>query len=118
MKHYNLTNAERAYLKSLDLLALSSKINIFGTIAFFLLGLVGNSISIFVFAQKIFRRNSSHVYLLCLAIIDSLFLVIHLIEDTFKTYKDIFLENKNTLFNQIIITDQFEITCRLINYLR
>ena len=115
---YNLTHSERAYLKSLDLLALSSRINIITTVVVSLIGLIGNAISIYVFAQKRFRRNSSHVYLLCLAVCDSLFIIVHLLEDTLKAYKDIFIEYQNKFINQFIITDHNEITCRFINYLR
>lgn len=117
-----VTDNERIFFESLNLLALSGKINIFTTLVFVIIGLIGNSLALFIFAHSRFRINSSHIYLLCLAIIDSFFLVIHLFEDTAKTYKDIFLNETKSASNSIIeainITDQFEFTCRLINYLR
>lgn len=112
---------ERSFLQSLNLLALSAKINIFTTLVFIIIGLIGNSLAIYVFSHKRFRTNSSHVYLLCLAIIDSLFIVIHLIEDTSKTYKDHFLNEttfKNSILNVFYLTDQFELACRLVNSVR
>ncbi len=59
-----------------------------------MIGLVGNSLAIFVFSQKRFRRNSASVYLLCLAISDGLFLLTHFFEDTLRTYIDLYL-NQN-----------------------
>lgn len=113
-----LGDAETNY--SNYLLESSGKINIFSSIVIIIVGLIGNSLTIFVFSQKRFRTNSSHVYLLCLAVNDSLFLVIHFFEDIIRTIKDIYLQNTNLnlLIKILNITDQYETACRLINYLR
>jgi hypothetical protein len=108
-------------LQSLYLYELSEKINIFLTIIFFITGLIGNSIAILIFVQKKFRTNSNHVYFLCLSIVDNLFLVIHLIEDTAKTIQNMeSFSNEATyyLINLVTIIDQFEFSCRSINYFR
>ena len=52
----------------------SRKINVFITVIVIIAGLVGNFLTIFVFLQKKFRKNPASVYLLCLAIFDSMFL--------------------------------------------
>ena len=74
-------------------------------------GLLGHSLTIYVFAQKRFRKNSSNVFLLCLAINDGLYLITHFFEDTIRsTYI-----HANNQFNLI---DQYNIACQLINYFR
>lgn len=100
------------------------KINIFSILVILLIGLIGNFLTIFVFAQKRFRTNSSNVYLLCLALVDCVFLILHLFEDTVRTYNDIYTQNDNetSLIHELIkiinITDRFEAACCLINYFR
>lgn len=111
---------EIKYLESLLVLSQSGKVNIFSIVIITLIGLIGNFLTIMVFSQKKFRINSSSVYLLCLAINDSLFLIIHLVEDTMKTFKDMYL-NESELTNELnlfALMDQFEIACRFINYMR
>ena len=56
------------------------KINLQISLAIILLGLVGNCATIFIFTQKKYLVNSSHVYFLCLAINDTLFLIVHFFE--------------------------------------
>ena len=111
-------------LKSNAFLDLSRKINLFATLVVAFIGLIGHSLIIFVFGHKRFRTNSSNVFLFCLASNDSLFIIIHLFEDTIRTYKDIYINDSNSedLLNQMItfldITDRFGFICILINYLR
>ena len=64
--------------RSNEILEKVVKINIFTSTCFLLIGLIGHSLTIFLYSQKRFLLNSSNVYLLCLAIIDSLFLMVHL----------------------------------------
>lgn len=127
--HDNVTILTRKYLlkvlKSENFLETTRIINIILTIIAILIGLLGNTLTIIVFYQKKFRTNSSNVFLFCLAINDNLFLIIHFFEDTIRTYKDLFIDSKmsdNDSFDKfirdIIITDKFEISCRLVNYLR
>lgn len=106
------------------------KINIFSIMIILFIGLIGNFLTIFVFSQNRFRTNSSNVYLLCLAIVDAAFLILHLFEDTVRTYNDIYVLdlnetsflNASNVFNDFIqfinITDKSELACCLINYFR
>ena len=64
--------------RSNEVLERTVKINIFTSTFILLIGLIGHSLTIFLYSQKRFLLNSSNVYLLCLAIIDSLFLMVHL----------------------------------------
>ena len=106
-------------IKYLNTFEKSRKINSFISLAFILIGLIGHSLTIYVFVQKRFRKNSSNVYLLCLAINDALFLIIHFFEDTIKTFKEFYLkENHQNVLHAINITDRFVLACYLINYLR
>ena len=68
------------------------RVNPISTSIVILGGLIGNSIVIFVFGQKTYRTNPSHVYFLCSAIVDSLFLIVHF----FEVY--IFLKYKSRLY--------------------
>jgi hypothetical protein len=64
--------------------------------AIILIGLVGNGLGVFVFAQRRFRAShSSGIYLLFVCLADALFLLMHFFEDTLRTYIDVFL-NHNT----------------------
>jgi len=80
---YNISQGDhyiKLFVFSNTVLEYSSKINIFSTLIMITVGLVGNSLTLFVFGQSKFRTNPSHVYLLCLAVNDSLFLIIHFFE--------------------------------------
>jgi hypothetical protein len=100
-----------------DLLYLFRKINIYSSLFVIIIGLIGNSLITFIYLSKKRRTNSSHVYLLCSAINDNLFLIVHLFEDTLRTYLDVY--SKNILFLQMInLVDMNNIQCQLINYLR
>jgi hypothetical protein len=125
-------NTTENKMESTEFLNLSKKINLITTVIVIIFGLVGNFVTILVFSQKRFRTNPSNSYLFILAIIDTLFLVIHFFEDTIRTWKDILLSSTTTsnnatsitqttttnFINLINITDQYEISCKLINFLR
>lgn len=113
--------------KSRSILTISREINIFSTILVIFFGLIGHILTIYVFGQRRFRLKSGSVYLLCLSVNDSLFLIIHLFEDTIRTFKDIYLTESHSrdrltfwinFLNLINITDKHDLLCRLINYLR
>jgi len=73
------------FLLSNYILEQTRKINIMFVGIILVIGLIGNCLTIVVFAQKRFRINSSNVYLLSLAVIDGLFLLLHLFEvNSFK----------------------------------
>ena len=92
------------------------KINIYSSLFVIIIGLIGNSLITFIYLGKKRRTNSSHVYLLCSAINDNLFLIIHLFEDTLRTYLDVY--SMNIFLQMINLVDMNNIQCQLINYLR
>jgi hypothetical protein len=133
-------------------------LNIFVSMLFIFVGLIGNSLGVYVFVQKRFRNHSSSIYLLFLCLSDGLFLLMHFFEDTLRTFIDVFLNadtssydpvtaacvnmtnytnpfkliattaaNGNALaetsslesaLRSINITDRFNVTCRIVNFLR
>lgn len=124
----NIVGNELNYLRSFQMLEIARELSIYTTFFLVLIGLIGNFLIIFVFCQSRFRSNSSNVYLLCLAVNDSLFLLVHLIEDTVKNYERMFIHdnshsNNSTnsfefFFILLNITNRYDVACRLINYLR
>jgi hypothetical protein len=58
-------------------------------------GLIGNSLGVYVFMQRRYRKHSSKIYLLVLCISDSLFLLTHFFEDTLRTFIDVTLNEKS-----------------------
>ena len=93
------------------------------SVLFIVAGLFGNLLTIFVFAQKRFRRNSSNVYLLALAVNNFLYLIAHFFEDTLRAYE--FYYNRKDLkldssIKQIGLnfTDNYWLGCLLTNYTR
>jgi len=75
---FNISNDNILFetLNSYLFLEQSRKINLVLTSIVIIFGLVGNSLIIFIFGQKRFRKNSFNIYLLCLAINDSIFLIV------------------------------------------
>jgi hypothetical protein len=124
---HNLTNSLNESMidlfSSYDTLNMAKKINVICVIIVILIGLIGNSITAFVFLQSRFRINSSHVYLLSLALIDSSFLLIHFLEDTIRTYESIVVDtilddNFNSFIKSLNIVNSNDFICKLISYLR
>lgn len=116
----NQSNSSENFIEinSNHLLGISTKIEIFATICVITIGLIGNSLTIFVFGQKRFRKNSTNVYLFCLALNDSMFLIIHFFEDTIRTFIS-FNEYIDSNFIQALnIINHHDFLCRAINYLR
>lgn len=143
-------------LNSIKFYENTRKVNIFITIIIITIGIIGNGLAVFVFAQKKFRLHSSSIYLLCLCFCDGLFLLMHFFEDTLRTYIDVYLnDNTNSVTPECVkalgasvisttlspysiipqaanlskhhmdnwlkllnITDRFDFSCRLVNYLR
>jgi hypothetical protein len=66
---YNLAKNNNASL------ILEPKIISYFRYSVFVIGLIGNCINLILFLKKEFRNNLSHIYLLCLSLIDSLFLI-------------------------------------------
>jgi hypothetical protein len=59
---------ENVYFSSYDKLELAKKMNLYLSIFLIIAGLIGHMLTILVFAQNRFRRNSANVFLLLLAV--------------------------------------------------
>jgi hypothetical protein len=140
-------NCGRFY-SALKFFYLTKEINIISVFLIIIIGLIGNVLAITVFIQKRFRRKSTEVFFLVLAISDGLFLLTHFFEDTLRTYIDFYIHRnrslipfpyqhcnifnvtiianafnrtsveKTSIFEFINIADKFVTTCRLVNYFR
>jgi hypothetical protein len=93
-----------------------NQVNSILTIIIIIFGLIGHSLTIFVYSQNRFRRNSSNIYFLCLALNDSAYLIVHPFKDTIRSF--IIDEHFQNFTQMLNLIDRFEMTCRLINYLR
>lgn len=104
--------------KSYRILQLTRQLNINASVIIGIVSLIGNILVKLVFIQRRFRTNPSHVYLLCAAVIDSLFILVHFFEDTIRTYKDVYSIKNSFVLDFLNLTDKNIFTCRLINYAR
>lgn len=104
--------------KSENFLNFSRLLNVIFSILVILFGLIGNLLIINVFSNKRFRTNPNDVYLYSLAFIDTTFLIVHFIEDTIKTYNDLYEEYSNILIKIPNILDKSNLACWAINYIR
>ena len=98
----------------------AKKINTIITICIIIIGLIGNCLTVIIYGQKKNRKNSSNIFLLCLAINDTLFLVVHFYEDTIRNLKSNFEFQQEIIefINKIDIIVQNDLTCKFVNYLR
>lgn len=103
---------------SSEIFDLSRKVNIYASINIVCLGFIGNLIIIIVFSIKKFRSNSGQIYLFCLSISDNLFLIVHLLEDTLRTYRDVYSLKENKFLNFLDFIDKSQIMCQSTNYFR
>ncbi|CAF1014187.1 unnamed protein product, partial [Adineta ricciae] len=71
--------------------------SIYGPFVLTTLGIIGNILSILIFLSPRYRRQSSHFYLLSLALSDLCFLIINLIEDTFRNHNQLYHSRINIL---------------------
>lgn len=113
----NLNDDMINLVNSLKILINSRVINIFATMCITVIGLIGNLATMCIFAHKKYRLNSSHVYLLSLALIDTLFLVNHFFEDTLHAYSSMYLTSEYDTEEYFRIYDNPTL-CRLLNYFR
>ena len=106
--HTTISSLTKLYcyeqINSSNFLVNTKIINIYLTIIIIVIGLFGNGLAVFVFAQKRFRLHSSSVYLLCLAISDGLFLLMHFFEDTIRTYIDVYLNGETNSLDPICLS--------------
>lgn len=105
-------------LDSFNFLETARKINIFTITVIIGIGLIGHMLTIVVYGQKKFRNNSINIFLLCLAINDSAYLIVHFIEDTFRNIKEIYILTDSTLIDFLQIIDHSNFTCITISYLK
>ena len=79
------------------LVLIEQYMSIYGPFILTTLGIVGNILSILIFLSPRYRRQSSHFYLLSLALSDLCFLIINLIEDTFRNHNALYHSRINIL---------------------
>jgi len=117
----SLKNDTEEREESEEFLTEAKKINTFITICIIIIGLIGNCLTVIIYGQKKNRKNSSYIYLLCLAINDTLFLVVHFYEDTIRNLKSNNFNFKQEIIefiNKFDIIVQNDLTCKFVNYLR
>ena len=117
ISEYNLSEHDKFLIESLYLLDQSKKVSIYANLSVILIGLLGNLLTITIFIQSKFRTNSSHVFLLWLAVNDSVYLIIHLLEDTLQKHAD-FNMASDGLMSVLNIVHKNDLACRLVHYLR
>lgn len=131
------------YSSSQDFLDYTRKFNIIVTIFIVIFGLTGNILSIIVFIQRKYTLKAPGIFLLFLAMSDSLFLITHFFEDTMRTYFDVYYSNDMDeqtynitqmctieiqpldtdiktyqVFKMINIIDQSDLACKLTSFAR
>jgi hypothetical protein len=79
------------------LVAVEQYISIYGPFILTTVGIIGNILSILIFLSPRYRRQSSHFYLLCLALSDLCFLIINFLEDTFRNHNQLYKSRINFL---------------------
>lgn len=103
---------------SQHIIKVSEKINAVVSFILSLVGLCGNFIVILMFLQKKFRSNPSHILLLCSAVNDSFYLMVHLVEDILKTFVNAYSLEHNQFLNALNFIDKSYLACTLFIYLR
>jgi hypothetical protein len=86
--------------------------SIYGPFILTTLGIIGNILSILIFLSPRYRRQSSHFYLLSLALSDLCFLIINLFEDTFRNHNELYQSRIN------ILDHSSSIICIFVQYAR
>lgn len=86
--------------------------SIYGPFILTTFGIIGNILSILIFLSPRYRRQSSHFYLLSLALSDLCFLIINLIEDTLRNHNDLYQSHVN------IIDRSSSLICIFVQYAR
>lgn len=86
--------------------------SIYGPFVLTTFGIIGNILSILIFLSPRYRRQSSHFYLLSLALSDCCFLIINLLEDTFRNHNDLYQSHIN------FIDRSSSLICILVQYAR
>ncbi|CAF1125401.1 unnamed protein product [Didymodactylos carnosus] len=105
-------NLNQSDLVSVNFIRLSQQILIYLTFFLTGFGIISNILAILIFYSPNFRKQSSHLYLLALAISDLCFLIINLFEDAFRNHN--YLYNSNVDFLDRSTT----FICILVQYIR
>jgi len=92
--HLNMNNTSNSLS---TLVAIEQYMSIYGSFVLTSFGIIGNILSILIFLSPRYRRQSSHFYLLSLALSDLCFLIINLIEDTFRNHNALYQSRINIL---------------------
>lgn len=94
------------------LLIVEQYVSIYGPFFLTTFGIFGSILSILIFYSPRYRRQSSHFYLLSLAVSDLCFLIINLVEDTFRNHNQLYDSRIN------ILDRSSPIVCILVQYAR
>jgi hypothetical protein len=108
----NALNKNDSIIVKSTLVIVERYMSIYGPFVLTTLGIIGNILSILVFLSPRYRRQSSHFYLLSLALSDLCFLIINLIEDTFRNHNDLYQSRIN------ILDRSSTIICIFVQYAR
>ncbi|KAK2140317.1 hypothetical protein LSH36_1394g00005 [Paralvinella palmiformis] len=100
-------------LEDQDRVLLSHKIYLYSSLVFMALGLVGNLLSVLVFSSKDMRVVSSNVYLLVLAISDTLYLASVFLSKNLTYIRCMFFRNTD-----IDIYNQSTFFCKSLQYVQ
>ena len=94
------------------LLLVEQYVSIYGPFFLTTFGILGSVLSILIFYSPRYRRQSSHFYLLSLAVSDLCFLIINLVEDTFRNHNQLYDSRIN------ILDRSSPFLCILVQYAR
>ena len=113
----NSTNQTLLVSQSTDirlsrLVLIERYMSIYGPFVLTMFGVIGNILSILIFLSPRYRRQSSHFYLLSLALSDCCFLIINLLEDTFRNHNDLYHSHIN------LIDRSSSLICIFVQYAR
>ena len=128
-KHIEIVNQtieyDKHFLLSNFLLELSHKINLFTVCSLICIGFLSNIglVSVLFYKQtpfhtsattsiKIKKKNKNNLPFICLLINDNIYLIFHFLDETLKTYEDIYMKSLVGILNK----NQF--MCRFFAYLR
>ena len=108
----NNLNTNDNITKMSTLVIVEQYMSIYGPFILTTFGIIGNVLSILIFLSPRYRRQSSHFYLLSLALSDLCFLIINLIEDTFRNHNGLYQSHIN------ILDRSSPIICIFVQYAR
>ena len=109
---YNMTGSgECVVLEDQPNVILSHKLSLYSCLLFVVIGVIGNVLSMIVFTNKDMRGTSSNIYLLALAISDTLYLICVFFVDILKNIKCFYFPTIN-----LDIINRSSIICQMSQY--